>query len=153
MERGQDSTVTGAAEPQTALPSPAEAGAPLDARRHSEELARQVRDERDRLRQILDVLPEGVALVDAQGQVEALNQAGQEILGLDIRGRHIAQAGAVAYAEYGLRYPDGTPYPLEQLPLLRSLWRGEVVQGDQEILRQGVTGRDVPVLVNSAPLL
>ena len=124
----------------------------VQARRRTEELAQQLRDERDRLRQIMDVLPEGVAIVNAQGQVEALNQAGQEIVGLDTRGRRLSQTGDVAYVEYGLRYPDGTPYPLEQLPLIRSLRHGAVVHGDQELLRHAVTDRDVPLLVNSAPL-
>jgi signal transduction histidine kinase len=36
--------------------------------------------------------------------------------------------------------------------LLRSLRRGETVWGDYEILRQAGTGRDIPLLVNSAPL-
>ncbi|HEY8284342.1 MAG TPA: ATP-binding protein [Chloroflexota bacterium] len=117
---------------------------------------REVRDsvaaERDRLRQVLDALPEGVTIVDALGRVEAQNRAGHELVGLDTLGRSISRSGDSAYLEYGVRRADGTPYPAEDLPITRSLRHGEAVHGDQEVIRHAVTGRDIPLLVNSAPL-
>jgi signal transduction histidine kinase/CheY-like chemotaxis protein len=117
---------------------------------------REARDsieaERDRLRQVLDALPEGVTIVDALGRVEALNRAGHDLLGLDTLGRTMPPAGDRAYLDYGLRRADGTPYPAEDLPLTRSLRQGEEVHGDQELIHHAVSGRDVPLLINSAPL-
>jgi len=108
--------------------------------------------ERDRLRQILDALPEGVTIVDAHGRVEAQNRAGHELVGRDTLGQSMSLSGESAYREYGVRRSDGTPYPAEDMPIARSLRLGEAVHGDQELIRHGVSGRDIPLLVNSAPL-
>lgn len=116
-----------------------------DARRAAE-------SELGRLQQVLDTLPEGVVIVDAHGRVLTLNQTGQAIVGLDTKGRTLPRTGDDAYVEYGIRYPDETPYPTEDMPLSRSLRHGDVIQGDQELLRHATTGRDIPLLVNSAPL-
>ncbi|MGH2410342.1 MAG: ATP-binding protein, partial [Chloroflexota bacterium] len=117
---------------------------------------REVRDriaaERDRLRQVLDALPEGVTIVDALGRVEAQNRAGQELLGLDTLGWSMPRSGESAYREFEVRRADGTPYPVEDLPITRSLQHGEAVHGDQEVIRHAVSGREIPLLVNSAPL-
>jgi signal transduction histidine kinase len=117
---------------------------------------REARDsieaERDRLRQVLDALPEGVTIVDALGRLEALNRAGHDLLGLDTLGRTMPPAGDRVYLDYGLRHADGTPYLAEDLPIARSLRQGEEVHGDQELIRHAVSGRDVPLLINSAPL-
>src|SRR5918911_1413374 len=62
------------------------------ARRHADELARQVAAERDRLRQVLDVLPEAVLVTDADGLVLSSNAAATEIMGLDMTDRPLAVA-------------------------------------------------------------
>ena len=108
--------------------------------------------ERDRLRQVLDTLPVGVVIADAAGQVVALNQAGQGLSGLDMREQGSPQIGEEAYGHYGVRRADGQPYAAGEQPLARSLRAGDVVRDEQEILRQPNTGRDIPLLVSSAPL-
>jgi len=94
----------------------------------------------------------GVVITDADGQVVTLNQAGQQLVGLDSREQRGVQVGEGSSGEYDVRRPDGEPYPVEEQPLVRSLRNGEVVRDDQEILRQAITGREIPLLVSSAPL-
>ena len=122
------------------------------ARQRVEELARQVQEERDRWRQVLDVLPVGVVIVDARGQVEVLNQTGRDIVGRDTRGQPLPTPGDEETDAYRVRRPDGTPYPPAEVPLRRSLLSGEEVRGDRELHLHAVTGRETPLLVNSAPL-
>jgi PAS domain S-box-containing protein len=124
----------------------------VQARQRTEELTRQVQAERDRWRQVLDVLPVGVVIVDARGQVEVLNQAGREIVGIDTRGQSLPTPGEEDAEEYRVRRPDGSPYPAQEVPLRRSLLHGEEVRDDQQLHRHAQTGRETPLLVNSAPL-
>ena len=118
------------------------------------QLREEVRDaieardaERARLQQILDVLPEGILIVDIRGQVIMSSAAaralwGQPIPALDALGRSPA----------GVWRLDGTPWPPGELPLARSIRDGEIVRGEQMLIACPTTGRRVPVLINSAPL-
>ncbi len=124
----------------------------VQARQRVEELARQMQVERDRWRQVLDVLPVGVVIVDAHGRIEVLNQTGLDIVGHDTRGESLPSPGEEETDEYRVRRPDGTPYPPSEVPLRRSLLYGEDIHGDQQLHRHAVTGRETPLLVNSAPL-
>lgn len=127
-------------------------GEKLKALRHAEQRAQRLAAERDRLQQVLDVLPEGIQVVDATGTFILSNQAATKILGIDVTGQRLPFDERGAFEAYGLRRPDGAPYPAEALPLQRALLHGEEVHGDQELLRHAIDGRDIPVLANGAPL-
>lgn len=101
---------------------------------------------RDRLQQVVDVLPEGIVLADADGAIYLSNAAAD-----DIAGRPLADDDG-AFANLGQLTLDGTPYAPDELPLARIVSRGEVVRGEQLLLPNAATGRPVPVLVNGAPL-
>jgi PAS domain S-box-containing protein len=105
--------------------------------------------ERSRLQQVLDVLPEGILITDTTGRFVVTNAAAKEIIGLELLGQPIAVSDQDAF---GARHLDGSPYPSGGLPLQRSLLHGEVVRGEQLLVRNAATGRDVPILVSSAPL-
>ena len=122
------------------------------ARQRGEGLALQLREERDRLRQVLDALPEAILIADATPAFLACNRAARELLGADATGQPVPMADEEAYRAYGTRRLDGTPCPSPDLPLQRALLRDEVVQGDQFLIRNARDGRDVPVLANAAPL-
>ena len=107
--------------------------------------------ERDRLRQVLDVLPEAVLVTDADGRVLSSNAAATEIVGLDMTDRPLAVADPEALDSYGVRHLDGTPMGVQSLPLRRSL-AGAIVHGTQLLVRNARVGCDVPILMNSAPL-
>jgi signal transduction histidine kinase len=51
-----------------------------------------------------------------------------------------------------VRRLDGSECPPEALPLTRAVSAREVVLGEQLVVENPVSGRDVPILVNSAPL-
>ncbi|MDP9374783.1 MAG: PAS domain-containing sensor histidine kinase, partial [Chloroflexota bacterium] len=106
---------------------------------------------RDRLRQVVEVLPEAILIVDADGRFIIGNATAVEILGVELVGRQMAM-DADDGATYGSQHLDGTLYQSRDLPLQRSLLRGEVVRGEQLLLRNVADRRDIPVLANSAPL-
>src|SRR5688572_21268967 len=102
---------------------------------------------RDRLQQVIDVLPEGIILVDVRGQVFLSNAAADEIAGQDL-----AAPSEALFGDFGLLRLDGTPYEAGELPLARIIQQGDVVRGEQMLLPNATTDRQVPVLVNGAPL-
>jgi len=129
------------------------------ARRHIEELARQLRDEHDLLQQVVDLLPAAVVVTDAALTIQVSNQAVRALLGVNAAapapvapGEAVPAEDAAAFAAYGARHLDGTPYRAAEIPVARAALRGEEVRGEQMLLRHTVTGRDLPILVNATPL-
>ncbi len=108
--------------------------------------------DRARLQQVLDVLPEALLISDATPTFIVANQAAREILGIDPVGQPVPVADAEAYDTFGTRNLDGTPCRSMDLPLERAVLKGEVVRGDQFLIRNLSDGRDVPILANAAPL-
>ena len=104
------------------------------------------------LRQILDVLPVAVLIVDADGHTALANAAAQEL------GGRVEPAGPARSVESALvdnlwlRRPDGTPYPADELPLQQSLHAGDVVRGREALIHPIGSERPMSVLVSSAPL-
>jgi signal transduction histidine kinase/CHASE3 domain sensor protein len=115
-------------------------------------LARAVQVERDRLRQVLAILPEAVIIVDTTPMILASNQAASATLGMDLVGesRSIADPGEPDSG--GREQLAMTPFFAAGQPLERSVVHGEVVQGAQLEVRNVRDGRDIPVLANSAPI-
>jgi len=108
--------------------------------------------ERERLRQVLDVLPAAVQLVDADGRFVMSNRVANDIVGGDVMGRPIPLAESEALDTYGVRHLDGSLYPSRELPLQRALHDGAEVRGEQVLVYNAREGREVPILVTSAPL-
>lgn len=102
--------------------------------------------DRDQLQQIVDLLPVGIAVVDASGRTTLRNRATYEIFSEE---RSDSLTGAMRV--YEMYHPDGARYALADVPLSRSL-RGEVVRGEEMVIRGSPRGRDLVLLVNSAPL-
>ncbi|HZU76869.1 MAG TPA: ATP-binding protein, partial [Dehalococcoidia bacterium] len=105
-------------------------------------------DERRRLRQVLAVLPEGIATLDTANRMAAENATAAEILGLFPDG---TPEFVPPDRTLSARRMDGTSIPQADLPPWRAL-RGEIVRGEQIIIIHPREGHDVPLLVNSAPL-
>lgn len=121
----------------------------LDYARTYEAASARVRaeQERDQLRQMLEVLPEGVILVDDHGRVLLINPTA-----LAISGHTVAQdVDMDSYPTTEVLHPDGTPYRLDDMPVVRSLRSGEVVRGE-DLLLVRPDGSRIPVLFSSAPL-
>jgi signal transduction histidine kinase len=105
--------------------------------------------DRERLQQVLDRLPEAIVIVDRSESFAVVNTAAREVLGSDVVGRPMPVDDEPAFGAHG---PDGSPIPARELPLQRSALRGEVVLGEQIVVRSAWNDRDVPLLINSAPL-
>ncbi|MGH2386656.1 MAG: ATP-binding protein [Chloroflexota bacterium] len=137
-----------------------EVTAQVRARRHAEDLARQLEAERDRVRQVVDLLPEAVMVIDTALTIQISNQAVRHLLGIEAGapapavapGEAFPADDATAFAVYGARRLDGTPYAAAELPPVRAARWGEEVRGEQMLLRHAGDGRDVPILVNATPL-
>jgi PAS domain S-box-containing protein len=111
------------------------------------EAARVREVERDRLQQVIDALPEGIAIGDEHGRLVMSNAAARAIWG-----QPPPEADVYGYHVFGATRLDGSPYQSEELPLARSILHGEEIRGDQLLLRNATTGVLSPLLVNSAPL-
>jgi PAS domain S-box-containing protein len=107
-----------------------------------------VEEERRRLATLVDASPAGILVADAGGRVLVVNREAERILGLtsepDDRLERYEQAAVY-------QRPDGSVYRPEELPLQRALREGEIVQAE-EIIFELPDGRNVPTLVNAAPV-
>ncbi|MDB5075448.1 MAG: multi-sensor signal transduction histidine kinase [Chloroflexi bacterium] len=120
---------------------------------HEATLAHQATQaERDRLQQVLDVLPEAVVVADAQGHFLHANHAAHELLGVNISGLRAPLTEDETFVRYGTRHVDGSPLISQDTPLYRAVFHREAVHGAQLVVRHAGDGRDVPILANSAPL-
>jgi PAS domain S-box-containing protein len=123
----------------------------IDASLRSDELLREqaARAEAEtglaRLRQVVDVMPEGILISDAIGHVYLRNAAAEKIMGT-------VPEFVLEDAQQKMRRLDGTACEPGNTPLARAVFAGEVVLGEQLVVSNDVDGRDVPILVNSAPL-
>jgi PAS domain S-box-containing protein len=100
-----------------------------------------------RLRQVVDAMPEGILLADASGSVYLHNAAAAEIMG-----RVPTNVLSDDHALPVMRRLDGSHCPPGEQPLARAIQRQEVVRGERLIVTNAVTGREVPILVNSVPI-
>ena len=101
-----------------------------------------------RLRQVVDVMPEGILIADAAGRVYLSNAAAVEIMGVV---PELVSLDDEPLGVAGSRRADGAIEAREQ-PLARAVFAGEVVRGEQLLVKNPLTGLEVPILVNSAPL-
>lgn len=119
----------------------------VDVTEHVES-RRRIDAERGRLQQIIDALPEAIAIGDERGGIVMSNAAARAIWGQDPG----PDVDVTQYERFGAFRPDGSPWPSEELPAARAVLRGEMVLGEQMLLRNMMTGELLPLLVNSAPL-
>ena len=100
-----------------------------------------------RLRQVVDVMPEAILIADATGRVYLSNAAAAEIMGIVPE-----SVGIMADGAPGARRVEGGAHVSADHPLARAVFHSEVVRGEQLVITNSITGQDVPILVNSAPL-
>ncbi|MDR3436013.1 response regulator [Telmatospirillum sp.] len=113
-------------------------------RRHAAETA--VRDSQTALQQILDLLPVGVFVCDAAGQITSINPAGKEIWAGE---RYV---GLELYGDYQSWWTDsGKPIALEERALVRTLKTGETIRNELNDI-QGFDGSRKTILNNTMPI-
>jgi len=100
-----------------------------------------------RLAQLLEAVPVGVFVIDAQGKPYYANQTAQQILGKGI----VPEAKATQLSEIYQAYLTGTNqlYPTKQQPIVRAL-KGETTTIDNIEIRQA--GKIIPLEVSATPI-
>jgi signal transduction histidine kinase len=120
----------------------------LSATRHLAESEARARQQAGLLESIMESISDGVGVVDERGEFILHNPASREMLGLgEDRG------GAENWqAHYGIFSPDGvTPFPTEELPLVRAL-AGESVEQVEMVIRNAGRPEGIAISVSGRPL-
>jgi PAS domain S-box-containing protein len=118
-----------------------------EARFTGERAQQHAEQERARLARVLATLPVGVLIADGQGELVAVNQTSRGMFGSEVQeGVKLEQV-----RQHVVLQPDGTPYPPREWSVERSLQDGEEICDDAQIVLHD-SGRQLPVLVSSAPL-
>lgn len=112
-------------------------------------LYQQVESQQERLRFVIDQLPEAVMLVEADPErITLANQQASKLLGWDIS----ASLTLEEFLQGNLRYyPNGVPMEESDIPIVRSLRYGETISR-REIGLKRPDATQHTLLVNSAPL-
>jgi PAS domain S-box-containing protein len=121
-----------------------------ERKRAEEALSRaneEIQVDRQRLQAILETIPSAVVIVEATGKFAYINQRARELYGADYSRfeleDHIAQVHALR--------PDGSSFPVEEMPVTHSLRDGKPMHG-VEMTIDRPDGVRVPIIVGSAPL-
>jgi PAS domain S-box-containing protein len=139
--------------------------AEISAREHAQAAEEQLRAtaqrERDRaeattaqaqlandvLSALLDNMPVGVVVADAEGRLLRTNASGEAILGRAVSGS--VRRMVKTYTSYR---PDGSLLPTDEMPLTRALEHGEVVE-DVEVVIRRADGSERILVVGAAPVI
>lgn len=113
-----------------------------------EQLIRELQEERERLRTLLEVLPVGIMSAEApSGRLDLLNEQAEQILCR----RHVTDIGIEEYDRYEGYRADGQRYKDEEWPIARSMMTGEVILGEEVHFKRG-DGTLSIASVNSVPV-
>jgi predicted ATPase/signal transduction histidine kinase/CheY-like chemotaxis protein len=107
----------------------------------------QVQSTQNRLNKFLNAIPLGISVHDATGQIVYTNQVGQQLLNIQDLPKSATEKLSETYSVY--RAGTGEIYPVEKLPLVRSLG-GEKARADDLELHQNE--RIVPLEATSMPI-
>jgi PAS domain S-box-containing protein len=92
---------------------------------------RELRESHDLVRSFLDALPIGVFILGGDGRPAYVNRAAAELYGGGAEEEDTDFSTLVAQAE--LRREDGSPYPFDELPVMRAM-RGEGFYADDLVM-------------------
>lgn len=91
----------------------------------------ELREEKERYRQLIHGLPTAVYTTDAEGHVTLYNEAA-----VNLWGRKPEIGTDLWCGSYKLFKPDGTELPLDQCPMARTLRDGRAVRGEEIIIER-----------------
>jgi PAS domain S-box-containing protein len=113
-------------------------------------LYQEIEQQQRRLQLILDQLPEATLLTESDPErVTLANRHASDVLGWTIQTPMLLDDFLQRNPR---KNPEGSPLPMEAVPVVRSLRQGETVnRTEMQIARPD--GRHITVLVNSVPLL
>jgi len=108
--------------------------------------AAEVREARDYLEAVLQSVGEGVITVDHSGALVFMNEIAEERLGWTCD----ALLGKNFHETAHYRRPDGSPYPMEECPLMAARFGTEATRVDDDVFYRR-DGSPLPVSYTSAP--
>ena len=115
-------------------------------RYQAEELAQETQLANGLLHTLIETMPAGVIVTDADGAIILTNRTANTIMGGAITGSaHGPRDG------YTLHQTDGSLYPPEELPLLRAIQRGEITKNIEALVRRK-DGVEVAILAAGSPV-
>jgi PAS domain S-box-containing protein len=98
------------------------------------------------LETLVETMPSGVIVADAEGRITIVNEHMRRILGGPI-GPVVGEVGA----GYTIRHQDSTPFAPVDLPLVRALRLGESARNVEMTFRRA-DGSEVPTVLAASPL-
>lgn len=110
-------------------------------------LAGDLATSEERYRTLFETMPMGIVHYDADGSVIGANQAAGEILGMDLAA---AETWPIVPAGQAI-HEDGSPIPHEELPVIKALRTGQVVDDTMADVRHAKTGELRWVRVTAVP--
>jgi PAS domain S-box-containing protein len=103
---------------------------------------------RKRLETILETTPSAVVIVEASdGKFSFANKRAMQLYGFDTLGLGLDENVAKVKAKRA----DGTDYPIEEMPVTRSLKFGQEVHNEEMIIERP-DGKAFPIMASAAPL-
>jgi PAS domain S-box-containing protein len=104
--------------------------------------------DRKRLETILETTPSAVVIIDApSGKFSYVNKRAMQLYGFDTLGLDLDENVAKVKAKRA----DGTNYPIEEMPVSRSLKLGQEVHNEEMIIERP-DGQVLPIIASTAPL-
>lgn len=120
----------------------------VNARKQLEEYATKIETERARLQTMIESLPVGVVLVDANGKVLEANDKRTEVWGTNVVKDRIVERVHSIRAKWS---NNGMPVPKDGWPITRALKYGELIKSEMiDVIRPD--GRHGTLLLSAAPI-
>jgi len=116
------------------------------ARHRAEELAKETQLANSMLYTLIETMPAGVVVADADGAIILTNRTANTIMGGAVTGTAYGPRGG-----YTLHRMDGSPFPPEELPLPRAILRGEITKNIEALVRRK-DGVEVAILAAGSPV-
>ena len=116
------------------------------ARSEAEQLAKEMQLANGVLHTLIDTMPAGVIVTDANGAIILTNHMANSIMGGAVTGTAYGPRGG-----YTLHSIDGLPFPPEELPLLRAIQPGEISENIETLVRRK-DGVEVAILAGGGPV-
>jgi PAS domain S-box-containing protein len=127
-------------------------GLDIRERKRAEEALRQTLKRAEQgermLEALMEYVPEGITMADADLNLVRVSRYGQELLG----GAHAGRSAEDVATQWAVYHADGiTPMAPEELPLVQAVQRGEVVR-NMELVQLNARGEPLPLLCTAGPI-
>jgi PAS domain S-box-containing protein len=124
----------------------------ITERKKVEDSLREAREQTEfdkkRLETILETSPSAVVIIDAQsGKFSYVNKHAKQLYGFDTLGLSLEENVAKVKAKRA----NGSDYPIEEMPVSRTLNHGEEVYNEEMIIERA-DGKLLPIIASTTPL-